>query len=299
MQTILKLLAAQGQGEAFGLSHEFIGAWQAVLTDTTLDHALRAEAMHLPSESDIAEVARPSDPEAIHAVREFIYTTLAKALRIDLESLYESLGGQDGYRVDAASIGRRSLKNVCLDYLGRIPDEGIHKMCLQQYLQAGNMTDALAALAALNRIQCPQRDEALQHFHDRWQHDPLVMDKWFALQATSSLPETLVQVKALMHNRLFDLRNPNKVRALIGSFAMRNPLHFHAQDGSGYQFLTENVLQLDAMNPQIASRMVRPLMSWRHYEPVRSGLMKAQLELIKAHEGLSGDVYEIVSKSLV
>jgi aminopeptidase N len=299
MQTILKLLAAQGQGEAFGLSHEFIGAWQAVLTDATLDHALRAEAMHLPSESDIAEVARPSDPEAIHAVREFIYTTLAKALRIDLESLYESLDGQGEYRVDATSIGRRSLKNVCLDYLGRIPDEGIHETCLQQYLQAGNMTDALAALAALNRIQCPQRDEALQHFHDRWQHDPLVMDKWFALQATSSLPETLAQVKALMNHRLFDLSNPNKVRALIGSFAMRNPLHFHAQDGSGYQFLTENVLQLDAMNPQIASRMVRPLMSWRHYEPVRSGLMKAQLELIKAHEGLSGDVYEIVSKSLV
>ena len=124
------------------------------------------------------------------------------------------------------------------------------------------------------------------------------MDKWFALQAVSTLPNTLEQVQTLMQHSLFDLRNPNKVRALIGSFAMRNPLHFHAQDGSGYQFLADQVLVLDARNPQIASRMVRPLMNWRQYEPVRSALMKAQLERIKAQQGLSGDVFEIVSKSL-
>ncbi|MDD5392108.1 MAG: aminopeptidase N [Thiothrix sp.] len=299
MRTILNLLKAHEQGEAFGLEHAFISAYQAVLTDSSLDHALRAEAMQLPPESDIAEVSRPSDPEAIHTVREFIYTTLAKALRIDLETLYAELHEQGEYRVDAARIGRRSLKNVCLDYLGRVNDDGIHALCHQQYLQAGNMTDALAALVVLNQIQCPQRDEALQHFHDRWQHDPLVMDKWFALQAVSTLPETLVQVQTLMQHKLFDLRNPNKVRALIGSFAMRNPLHFHAQDGSGYSFLADNVLQLDAMNPQIAARMVRPLMNWRHYEPIRSALMKAQLERIQAQAGLSGDVFEIVNKSLV
>jgi aminopeptidase N len=161
------------------------------------------------------------------------------------------------------------------------------------------MTDAMAALAVLSKIDCPQREEALQHFHDRWQHDPLVMDKWFGLQATSSLPGTLQQVQTLMQHSLFDIRNPNKVRALVGNFAMRNPLHFHAQDGSGYTFLKERVLELDAMNPQIASRMVRPLMNWRQYEPTRSAAMKAQLEQLKAHSGLSGDVYEIVSKSLV
>jgi aminopeptidase N len=298
MQTILSLLAAHAKGEAFGLDHAFISAYQAVLNDASLDHALRAEAMQLPPESDIAEVARPADPEAIHAVREFIYTTLGTALRLDLEAMYAQLEEQGEYTPDAASIGRRSLKNVCLDYLGRVKDEGIHALCLQQYLQAGNMTDALAALAVLNHIQCPQRDEALAHFHDRWQHDPLVMDKWFALQGVSSLPDTLEQVQALMQHKLFDMRNPNKVRALIGSFALRNALHFHAQDGSGYRFLADNVLQLDAMNPQIASRMVRPLMSWRHYEPIRSGLMKAQLERIQAQAGLSGDVFEIVSKSL-
>lgn len=301
MQTILSLLDAQQRQAAFGLEHEFISAYQAILTDNTLDHALRAEAMTLPSEADIAEVARPSDPEAIHTVREFIHATLAKALRLDLEALYADLHaqGQGDYSPDAVSIGRRSLKNVCLAYLGRIQDDGIYDTCLQQYRNAGNMTDAMAALAVLSKIDCPQREEALQHFHDRWQHDPLVMDKWFGLQATSSLPGTLQQVQTLMQHALFDIRNPNKVRALVGSFAMRNPLHFHAQDGSGYTFLTERVLELDAMNPQIASRMVRPLMNWRQYEPTRSAAMKAQLEQLKAHSGLSGDVYEIVSKSLV
>ncbi len=299
MQTILSLLDAHQQQTAFGLEHEFISAYQAILTDSSLEHALRAEALTLPSEADIAERAQPADPEAIHTVREFIHTTLAKALRLDLEAMYAELHEQGEYSPDAISIGRRSLKNVCLAYLGRIQDAGIHETCLQQYLDAGNMTDAMAALSVLSRIECPQRETALQHFHDRWQHDPLVMDKWFGLQATSSLPDTLQQVQALMQHKLFDLRNPNKVRALIGSFAMRNPLHFHAQDGSGYTFLTDRVLELDAMNPQIASRMVRPLMNWRQYEPVRSALMKAQLERIHAHAGLSGDVYEIVNKSLV
>jgi len=301
MRTILALLEAQGQGGALGLEHEFITAYQTVLNDATLDNALRAEALCIPPESDIAELARPSDPEAIHTVREFVCTTLAKALRIDFETLYAELSGQGAqgeYRADAASIGRRSLKNVCLDYLGRISDASIHHLCHQQYLQAGNMTDALAALAVLNQIDCPERESALQHFHDRWQHDSLVMDKWFSLQAVSSLPGTLGKVQALMQHPLFELRNPNKVRALIGSFAMRNLLHFHAQDGSAYVFLADYVLQLDAMNPQLASRMVRPLMNWRHYEAVRSGLMKAQLERIQAHQGVSGDVFEIVSKSL-
>ncbi len=298
METMLNMLESYKQGEAFGLDDDFVSAYHAVLTDDSLDYALRAEALQLPSEADIAEAARSADPAAIHTVREFVCTTLAKAMRLDLENLYEVLQDLGEYSPDAASIGRRSLKNVCLAYLGRIDDAGIHETCHQQYFGAGNMTDSLAALAVLNNISCPQRDEALQHFHDRWQGDSLVMDKWFALQAVSSLPDTLTQVQSLMEHKLFTLSNPNKVRSLIGSFAMRNPLHFHAEDGSGYTFLTDNVLKLDGMNPQIASRMVRPLMNWRHYEPVRSSLMKAQLERIQAHEGLSGDVYEIVSKSL-
>ena len=299
MQTLLQLLSDQQQGRGIGLEHDFISAFQTVLNDSSLDYALRAETLSLPSEADIAELAQPANPEAIHQAREFMYSTLAKALRFDLERFYSTLQEDGAYRVDSKSIGQRGLKNICLDYLGRINDESIQQQCLLQYRQANNMTDALAALAVLNQIDCHQRQQALDEFEQRWQQDPLVMDKWFALQATSALPNTLERVKALTQHKLFDIRNPNKVRALIGSFAMRNPLHFHAEDGSGYDFLTEHVLQLDAINPQIASRMVRPLMNWRQYEAQRSQLMREHLEQIKAHQGLSPDVYEIVTKSLV
>lgn len=298
MAAIQALLADLKQGAPLGLSHEFVSAWQAVLTDESLDPALRAEALTLPSEADIAELMRPADPAAIHQVRDFILSTLAKTLRLDLENMFASYQDQAAYQIDAASMGKRRLKNVSLAYLGHLDDSAIPALCAEQYYQANNMTDALAALAVLNDIACPERTAALAHFLERWQNDPLVMDKWFALQASSSLPNTLQQVEKLLEHPLFDMRNPNKVRALVGSFAMRNPLHFHAANGSGYAFLAERVLWLNERNPQVAARMVRPLMNWRHYEAGRSELMKSQLERLQAHQGLSADVYEIVSKSL-
>jgi aminopeptidase N len=299
MAAIQALLTDLKEGAPLGLGHEFVSAWQAVLNDDTLDPALRAEALTLPSETDIAESMRPADPAAIHQVRDFILSTLAKTLRLDFEQTFNNLQDQGAYQIDAASMGKRRLKNVCLAYLGHLEDSAIPALCAEQYYQANNMTDSLAALGVLNDIDCPERSAALDHFLERWKNDPLVMDKWFALQATSSLPDTLQHVEQLLNHPLFDMRNPNKVRALVGSFALRNPLRFHAADGSGYVFLADRVLWLNERNPQVASRMVRPLMNWRHYEPVRSALMKAQLERIQAHQGLSGDVYEIVSKSLI
>lgn len=298
LRAIQNLLSDLKQGDPLGLSHEFISAWQAVLTDESLDPALRAEALTLPSETDIAELVRPADPAAIHQVRDFILSTLAKILRLDFEAIFQAYQERGVYQIDATSMGKRRLKNVCLAYLGYLEDAAIPALCAEQYAQANNMTDALAALGVLNDMACPERTAALAHFLERWQNDPLVMDKWFALQASSSLPNTLQQVEQLLSHPLFDMRNPNKVRALVGSFAMRNPWHFHAADGSGYAFLAERVLWLNERNPQVASRMVRPLMNWRHYEAGRSALMKAQLERIQAHPGLSADVYEIVSKSL-
>ena len=298
MRSFESLLLDLKQGIPLGLSHECVCAWQVVLTDENLDPALRAEALSLPSETDIAEQLRPADPAAIHQVREFVLTTLAKALRLDFEIIFYRLQDQGVYQIDAASMGKRRLKNVCLAYLGHLADQAVPALCAEQYAQANNMTDALAALAVLVDIDCPERLAALQHFHDRWQHDPLVMDKWFALQASSSLPNTLQQVQRLLEHPLFDMRNPNKVRALVGSFALRNPWHFHAADGSGYAFLAERVLWLNERNPQVAARMVRPLINWRHYESGRAQLMRGQLERIQAHQGLSADVYEIVSKSL-
>lgn len=299
MKTILGLLQAREQGEPEALEHHFIEAFQNLLNDVSLDSAFKAEALTLPSEADIAELARPINPVAIHDVREFVYTNLAKALRIDLENCYEQLSQAQGeYDVETQSMAKRSLKNTCLAYLGRLDDEAIPEMTHQQYVDADNMTDALAALSVLNNIECEERDAAIEAFYNEWQDDSLVLDKWFALQAASQLPNTLDTIKALKQHEKFDGRNPNKVRSLLGSFAMRNTTNFHAEDGSGYDFLAECVLELNDFNPQLASRIVRPLMTWKHFEPVRGSHMRAQLERIIEHDGLSKDVYEIVSKSL-
>ncbi len=295
---LLEMLQARENGDAMGVEPKVIDAYQQVLENDTLDHALRAEALTLPSETDLAEMVEQADPEAIHEVRTFLAKSIAQGLRLMLEKTYENLQEQGEYAIDAASIGKRRLKNVCLNYLGKINDPSIHEQCYQQFSDSKNMTDTLSALAVLININCPQRDQALADFEQKWQHDTLVMDKWFVMQATSSLPDTLDNVKTLMNHKLFSIKNPNKVRSLIGAFSVGNPVNFHNADGSGYEFHASRVLELDKLNPQVASRMVRALMNWRHYEAGRSGLMREQLERIKGQDGLSGDVFEIVSKAL-
>ena len=295
---LLEMLDAKSKGEALGIEPKVIDAYQQVLENQNLDFALRAEALTLPSETDLAETIEQADPEAIHEAREFLAKSIAQGLRFSLESTYESLQDLGEYKIDADSIGKRRLKNVCLNYLGKINDPSIHEQCYQQFSNAKNMTDTLSALAVLININCPQRDQALTDFEKKWQHDTLVMDKWFAMQASSNLTDTLENVKGLMSHKLFSIKNPNKVRSLIGAFSMGSPVNFHKADGSGYQFHADRVLELDKLNPQVASRMVRALMNWRHYEAGRSTLMREQLERIKGQEGLSGDVFEIVSKAL-
>ena len=295
---LLEMLDQKSKGEALGVEPKVIDAYQDVLENESLDHALRAEALTLPSETDLAEMVEKADPEAIHEVRQFLVKSISQGLRLPLESTYEALQEQGEYKIDAASIGKRRLKNVCLNYLGKINDPSIQEQCYQQFSHAQNMTDTLSALAVLMNVECPQRQQAIDDFEQKWQHNTLVMDKWFAMQASSSLPDTLDNVKILMNHKLWSIKNPNKVRSLIGAFAMGNPVNFHKADGSGYQFHADRVLELDKLNPQVASRMVRALMNWRHYEEGRSELMRTQLERIKEVEGLSGDVFEIVTKAL-
>jgi aminopeptidase N len=296
---MLDMLDKHAKGDAYGVAPNVIDAYQQLLENEALDPALRAEALMLPSEAYLAERVEQADPEAIHAVKKLLRKTLAQGLRLSFESIYDALQKEQGeYKIDASSIGKRCLKNTCLSYLGEISDPSIHEQCYQQFSQSENMTDTLEALAILASIQCPQREQALADFEQKWQHDTLVMDKWFVMQATSSLPETLDNVKALMDHKLFSIKNPNKVRSLIGAFASGNPVNFHNADGSGYEFHADRVLELDKLNPQVASRMVRALMNWRQYEAGRSALMREQLERIKAVDGLSGDVFEIVSKAL-
>ncbi len=298
-KVLLDMLKSHQAGEAYGLSHEVIEAYQQVLNDQSLDMALRAEALLLPSENELAEATEAADPDAIFAVREQMLSSLAKSLRIDFETLYEQLSdNQATYRVEHHEMGQRALKNRCLAYLAYINDAACHDMIYQQFVQANNMTDQLAALNALSHLDNPQHDQAMQEFQEQWQNNNLVMDKWFVASATSRREDTLETVKQLMQHPAFDIRNPNKVRALISAFALANPVRFHQKSGAGYQFITDQVIGLDRLNPQIASRLVRSLMNWKHYEPSRANKMQQQLERIAATDNLSKDVMEIVAKSL-
>jgi len=278
------------------IDHQIFTAFACLLNDEQLDPALKSEALLLPSESDISEACTQANPHKIHAAREQLKQQLALQLRGALEAAYQGAASATGLSDEA--MQQRKLKNICLSYLLAIKDQSAIDLAYQQFKQADNMTDQYAALALLANCDCPERMDALQSFEQRWSHESNVMDKWFSVQAASSLAGTLKHVKALMQHDKFDLTNPNKVRALIGGFAMRNPVGFHAQDGSGYAFIAEQVIALDKLNPQVASRMVRALISWKRLQAPLSTLMKAQLQLITDNKAISADVYEIVSKSL-
>jgi aminopeptidase N len=190
------------------------------------------------------------------------------------------------------------LKGLCLAYLSEIPAPGRAALAVEQLRRADNMTDTMAALSVLANLDVPERAEALDAFYDRWHADPLVVDKWLALQASSRLPGTQSEVERLLAHPAFDLRNPNRVRALIGAFAHGNAVRFHAASGEGYAFLADRVIELDPLNPQVAARMLAPMSRWRRFDPARQSLMRAQLERVLAREGLSKDVFEVASKSL-
>ena len=299
VRTILALVEDRHQGRSWMLPESFGAAFGQAL-ESGADSALLAQVLTLPGETYLAEQMEEVDVDGIHAARVFVQRTLAQRLRETLLATYETLHAKerDGYRAEAAAIGRRALKNICLDYLTRLDDASLRDLCLKQFHEAGNMTDQLGALAALANHDGPERVAALAAFYERWWREALVVDKWLALQATSWLPGTLDVVKALMAHEAFNLRNPNKVRALIGAFCQANPVHFHARDGSGYTFLADQVLALNAFNPQIAARLIVAFTRWRKFDPVRQREMRDRLERILAAPGLSPDVYEIAAKSL-
>ena len=237
------------------------------------------------------------DPDAIHAARDGLIRAIAVALRSELLVLYRSLATRGPYSPDAASSGRRSLRNLCLGYLMELADDEVRALCLRQYDSADNMTDAFAALACLANADLPERRPALERFFERWKHEPLVVDKWFGVQATSRLAGTLEDVIALTGHSAFDIKNPNKVYALIRGFCA-NQLHFHAADGAGYAFAADRVIQLDALNPQVAARVARSFDRWRKFDPVRQHHAERALARIRDTPGLSKDVLEIVTRAL-
>ncbi|MGK2740200.1 aminopeptidase N [Tepidicaulis sp. LMO-SS28] len=272
---------------------------RGILREEALEPEFVAQMIVLPAEQTLAQsIGQDVDVDAIHEARESLRASLGGLLKDDFLRLYDAMRVEGTYSPDADHAGRRSLRNSCLSYLAAGGGEDGLKLAKQQFDSADNMTDSMASLTVLAHTEGPAREEALKTFHDRWQHDHLVMDKWFALQATSPLPGTLDKIKELMAHPAFSLRNPNKVRALIGTFAAGNQLRFHAADGSGYRFVADQVSALDKINPQVAARILGAFKSWRQFEPGRRAHMKDVLERIAAEAELSRDVYEIATKTL-
>ena len=297
-----ELIGQQQRGEALVLDRRLIDALGTLLNNDTLDQAMVAEMLSLPSEAYLAEICDEADVDAIHAAREFVRRQIAEALYEPLWKRYQAnreLSRQTPYVAEASHIARRSLQNIALGYLMEAGREEVLAACLEQFEHSDNMTERLHALAVLvNSPFDAEKAAALAKFAEHFKDNPLVMDQWFSVQAGCPLPGGLERVKGLMAHPAFNIKNPNKVRALIGAFANQNHVNFHALDGSGYRFLADQVIALDGFNPQIAARQLAPLTRWRRYSPARQALMRGELERILASGELSPDVYEVVSKSL-
>ena len=288
----------QGGAEPAPLDPDLIAAMRRNLADAGPDPAFAAEALALPGEAFLADRMAVADVDAVHRARETARAEVGRAMQAEFEGGYQALGDPGPYRIEGAAIGRRALRNACLFYLAAADPEHGAALAKAQFDAAANMTDLLAALSVLADLDRPERPAALARFFADWEHDPLVVDKWFALQARSSLPGTVERVRELASHPAFDRRNPNRVRALVGAFAQGNQVRFHDPSGAGYAFLADEVIAIDPGNPTTAARLVQPLGMWRRHDRARQGLMRGQLERVLASPGLSKNTFEMVSKSL-
>ena len=302
VQVLQTLIGQYQRGETLVMDPRLVEALRSVLTNPQLDQAMVAEMLSLPGEAYLTEISEVADVDAIHAAREFARKQLADSLFNELWERYQAnreVSKVTPYVAEDEHFARRSLQNIALSYLSLSGKPEVVKATLEQFENSDNMTERLNALAIL--VNSPFEAEkalALASFAEHFKDNPLVMDQWFSVQAASPLPGGLQRVQQLMEHPAFTIKNPNKVRALIGAFAGQNLINFHAADGSGYRFLADLVIQLNALNPQIASRQLAPLTRWRKYDSARQALMKAELERIRSSGELSSDVFEVVSKSL-
>jgi aminopeptidase N len=294
---LLRMVAALQNGDNPSVSDDLIATMRAALTGVTDDPAFSAEVLSLPGEGFLADQMTVVDTDAIHAVRKLARRTIGDRLFASWCELYDQLSERGVYSIDGAAMGKRALRNVCLAYIAAASTERGIALAKAQFNSRQNMTDVLAALVVLASVECPERDESLASFYRAWQNDDLVLDKWFSIQATSSLATAAV-VEILSRHPAFDMRNPNRVRALIGSFATGNPVGFHSISGNGYRILGDTILALDPRNGQLAARMVGPLGQWRRVDPQRQALMRQELQRISERPGLTRNTFEMVSKSL-
>ncbi|UCB55173.1 MAG: DUF3458 domain-containing protein, partial [Thiotrichales bacterium] len=294
---ILQLVDAIQNKAQLELPGYFVEAYSKTMNDAALDKSLIARALSLPSISYISERMKVADVHAIHAARIFIYRQLSQQLLPQWLELYKA-NRSDEFSLSPDAMGRRFLKNVALAFLFYDDAEAHVALALNQFEQADNMTDQLAAFRVLVNNNTSQRERVTGAFYQQWRHEPLVVDKWFTIQAMAVLDDTIDTVKGLFQHADFDLRNPNRVRALLGAFCSSNPVCFHDASGEGYRLLGEYVERLNELNPQIAARLLSPMTRWHRFGKVAQGMMKAELQRLSQLPELSRDVYELVSKSL-
>ncbi|HAT8335816.1 TPA: aminopeptidase N [Legionella pneumophila subsp. pneumophila] len=290
----LKLPASEWQ-----VSKTLVAAFQHVLLDDSLDMDLRAELLTPPGFEEVAATMKWVDVSKVESVRDYFRQQLGLGLYTEASDLYKELWEVEDHRMHGQAYGRRKLRNVCLWLMMKAKESDALELCREQFKDSRTMTDQIASCSLL--VNCSReshRNEAIEGFYKQWSHNELVLDKWFAMQAACELPGTLGHVKKLTQHPAFCIKNPNKVRALVGAFCMANPRNFHALDGSGYAFLSEVLIKLDKLNPQIAARLATPFTRWRSYDEPRQKLIQNQLEQLTKLD-LSRDLREVVDKSLI
>ncbi len=296
---LLNLVKARQQGEEMLFDPNLKQVFRQLLCQNdSKDNSFLAQLLTLPSEEYLAEQMEVVDVDGIHVARQFVRRCLAESLGELFLQTYNAQRDNGPYRYSPKLAGGRRLKNLCLSYLTVLDDPKIIQIALQQQEQADNMSDEISSLRCMAHKDCPDREKSLALFAAKWDNEPLVLDKWFIAQATAPLPDTLDRVKELMAHPRFSIKNPNRVRSLIGAFVGANPVCFHAVSGAGYTFLADMVLELDSLNPHLASRLLGRLSRWKKYDSQRQDLMQKELERIASQKDLSKGAYEVVQKCL-
>jgi aminopeptidase N len=293
----LILSRAGGKPDEVG-EERYAHAMERALGDQASDPAFKALLLALPTEADLALAQHPADPAAIHAAREALRQRLALHLTDELKRIHIGLQELGEFSPDAASAGRRALRNAALELLAANPRSDVAEQAEGHYRAAINMTDSMGGLSALMAIGGEAFEAALADFYDRWKDEPLVVDKWFALQGRDPGDGAVGRVMGLTAHPAFDQKNPNRLRALVSTFANFNPTQFHDPSGAGYRFVADQILAVDGFNPMTAARLVETLGGWRRYKPELGNLMKRELTRIVETQGLSKNVFELASKAL-
>ena len=294
----LILARAAGRADPEGEAR-FAAALGRAVADQSSEAAFTALLLQLPEEPDLAVTMAPgADPAAIHAARNALRQTIARTLKADLETLHEAQASGGAFSPDAESAGRRALANSALELLAADPTPDVAERAVRHFRSAANMTDAMGALEALKLIGGPAFESALEDFYARWRNEPLVVDKWFSVQARAPGPEALGRVIGLTAHPAFDAKTPNRLRALVAGFSQMNSAAFHDPSGAGYRFLADQILAVDGFNPNVAARLIEPLGGFRRFKPELADKMKAELERILASDGLSKNVCELAARAL-